>query len=86
MATCQELQRMLSQMPGIESVEVVGNHSLIATVVSSAFRHQDEAVRQEEVWKYLGDLLGSAELKNIEFIFTSTPEEFAAASSPSLVA
>jgi acid stress-induced BolA-like protein IbaG/YrbA len=59
---------------------------LIATVVSASFRQQDEALRQESVWKYLSDKLGSSEINNVEFIFTSTPEENSAVSPPSSVA
>jgi acid stress-induced BolA-like protein IbaG/YrbA len=65
-------------MPGIDTVTVVGDYNLIATVVSASFQQQDEALRQETVWKYLSDMLGSDDLKNVEFIFTSTPEEDAA--------
>jgi hypothetical protein len=32
-------------MPGIDAVTVVGDYSLIATVVSASFRQQDEALR-----------------------------------------
>jgi acid stress-induced BolA-like protein IbaG/YrbA len=73
-------------MPGIDAVTVVGDYSLIATVVSASFRQQDEALRQENVWRYLNDMLGSSELRNVEFVFTSTPEENAAVSSTSSVA
>jgi acid stress-induced BolA-like protein IbaG/YrbA len=86
MTTRSELERTLSEMAGIESVSVVGVHSLIATVVSTCFRDQDEALRQEMVWKFLNDALGADELENVEFIFTSTPEENAAISAPSSVA
>lgn len=86
MTTRIELERTLSAMPGIDAVTVVGDHSLIATVVSASFRQQDEALRQENVWRYLSDTLGSSELQNVEFIFTSTPEENAAVSSASSVA
>ncbi len=86
MTTRVELERTLSAMPGIDAVTVVGGLSLIATVVSASFRQQDEAVRQESVWKYLSDTIGSSELKNVEFIFTSTPEEYAAVSASSSVA
>ena len=86
MTTRNELQRTLSAMPGIDVVTVVGDYSLIATVVSASFRQQDEALRQENVWRYLSDTLGSSKLQNIEFIFTSTPEENAAVSSSSSVA
>ncbi|MFM8441862.1 MAG: hypothetical protein ACKN9W_00795 [Methylococcus sp.] len=82
MATRIELEHALSGMPGIESVTVVGNHSLIATVVSRSFKDLDEAFRQEEVWKYLREQHKSIELQNVEFIFTNTPEENAASLSP----
>jgi acid stress-induced BolA-like protein IbaG/YrbA len=78
MTTRVELERALSAMPGIDTVTVVGDYNLIATVVSASFQQQDEALRQENVWKYLSDMLGSDDLKNVEFIFTSTPEEDAA--------
>jgi acid stress-induced BolA-like protein IbaG/YrbA len=86
MTTRIELERTLSAMPGIDAVTVVGDYSLIATVVSASFRQQDEALRQENVWRYLSDTLGSSELQNVEFIFTSTLEENAAVSSSSSVA
>ena len=86
MTSRSDLERILSGMPEIESVSVVGDLSLVATVVSTSFRHQDEALRQEKVWKYLSDTLGSDELENVEFIFTSTPEENAAVSAPSSAA
>lgn len=86
MTTRIELERTLSAMPGIDAVTVVGDYSLIATVVSASFRQQDEALRQENVWRYLNDMLGSSELRNVEFVFTSTPEENAAVSSTSSVA
>jgi acid stress-induced BolA-like protein IbaG/YrbA len=72
-------------MPGVHAVKVEGNYNLIATVISASFSQQDEALRQENVWKYLSEMLGSGELQNIEFIFTSTPEENAAVSSLSSI-
>lgn len=86
MTTRFDLERILSEMPGIESISVVGDYSLIATFVSTSFRHQDEDIRQESAWKYLSDMLGPDELGNVEFIFTSTPEENAAVSATSSVA
>jgi hypothetical protein len=38
-------------MPGIESVSVVGDYNLMATLVSISFRRLDEAVPKEKVWK-----------------------------------
>lgn len=78
MATRTKLEDALRRMPDIDRTSVVGEHSLIATVVSESFREQDEARRQETVWRYLRVQLGSGALQNIEFIFTDTPEEAAA--------
>ena len=86
MTTRDELEQTLATMPGVDTVTVVGDYGLIATVVSASFRQQDEALRQESVWKYLSDKLGTSELNNVEFIFTSTPEEDSAVSAPSSVA
>jgi acid stress-induced BolA-like protein IbaG/YrbA len=86
MTTRDELEQTLAAMPGVDTVTVVGDYGLIATVVSASFRQQDEALRQESVWKYLSDKLGSNELNNVEFIFTSTPEEDSAVSAPTSVA
>jgi len=78
MATRAELELALTGMPDIDEATVIGEHSLIATVVSAGFRGQDEADRQEAVWRYLREQLGSGALQNVEFIFTNTPEENAA--------
>jgi hypothetical protein len=79
MATKEQLQRVLTTMPDIDEVTVVEDRTLIATVVSGAFRDQDEGERQATVWRYLRRHLGSEDdLANIEFIFTNTPEEMAA--------
>ncbi|MGK3995897.1 hypothetical protein WMF31_19970 [Sorangium sp. So ce1036] len=78
MATRAELEQALTTMPNVDEANVVGEQSLIATVVSGAFRDQNEAQRQETVWSYLRQRLGSGALQNIEFIFTNTPEENAA--------
>ena len=66
-------------MPNVDNATVVGGLTLVATVVSGSFRDQDEADRQAAVWGYLRDKLGSDGLRNIEFIFTNTPEEDTAA-------
>ena len=86
MTTRDELELTLKEMPGVDAVTVVGDHNLIATVVSASFRQQDEALRQESVWRYLSDTLGSSKLNNVEFIFTSTPEEDSSVSAPSSAA
>ncbi|WP_437764098.1 hypothetical protein WMF27_37385 [Sorangium sp. So ce281] len=78
MATRAELEQALTTMPNVDEANVVGEQSLIATVVSGSFRDQNEAQRQETVWSYLRQQLGSGALQNIEFIFTNTPEENAA--------
>jgi len=78
MATRAELEQTLTTMPDVDQATVVGEQSLIATVVSGSFSEQNEAQRQETVWSYLRRQLGSDALQNIEFIFTNTPEENAA--------
>lgn len=78
MVTRTELENALKRMPDVDHATVVGEHSLIATVVSGSFREQDEARRQETVWRYLRAQLGAGALQNVEFIFTNTPEEAAA--------
>lgn len=78
MATREQLEQILKKMPNVERADVVGDWSLIATVVSTSFRGQDETDRQENVWRYVRERLRPDELQNIEFIFTNTPEENAA--------
>jgi acid stress-induced BolA-like protein IbaG/YrbA len=78
MATRAQLEQALTTMPHADSATVVGDQSLIATVVSGSFRGQNEAQRQETVWSYLRQQLGADALQNVEFIFTNTPEENAA--------
>ena len=78
MTTRAQLQQTLATMPDVDDVTVVGEESLVATVVSRSFRGQNEAQRQETVWGYVRRQLGSSALQTIEFIFTNTPEENAA--------
>jgi acid stress-induced BolA-like protein IbaG/YrbA len=78
MTTQAQLQQTLATMPDVDNVTVVGEDTLIATVVSGSFRGQNEAQRQETVWGHVRKQLGSGALQNIEFIFTNTPEESAA--------
>lgn len=78
MATRAQLEQALTTMPHVDVATVVGDQSLIATVVSGSFRGQNEAQRQETVWSYLRQQLGADALQNVEFIFTNTPEEDAA--------
>lgn len=78
MARREQLERALTSMPNVGDVSVVGEWSLIATVVSESFRGQNEAQRQEAIWNYLRSQLGEGALQNIEFILTNTPEENAA--------
>lgn len=78
MATRAELEQTLAKMPNVIDAKVVGEQSLIATVVSGTFNNQNEAQRQASVWSYLRQQLGEGALQNIEFILTNTPEENAA--------
>jgi acid stress-induced BolA-like protein IbaG/YrbA len=75
MATREQLQHALEGMADVDHATVDGDRNLIATVVSPAFREQNEAERQESVWSYLHRRFGPDELQNIEFIITNTPEE-----------
>ncbi|MBI2375115.1 MAG: hypothetical protein HYV07_14050 [Deltaproteobacteria bacterium] len=79
MTTKTQLENTLRTMPGVdkEKVEVVGDRTLVATVVSGSFRDQDEADRQAMVWRFLRERIGSDALQNIEFIFTNAPDESA---------
>lgn len=69
------LETVLGSFEPDIAVDIVGDHSLIATVVSSRFDGLDEADRQEAVWKHLRENLDESELQNIEFILINTPDE-----------
>ncbi len=79
MATPAQLQQVLSEMDNVDEARVVEDRKLIATVVSRTFQGQDVADRQEVVWRYLRSRFEPYQLRNIEFVFTYTPEEDAAA-------
>ena len=46
MTTRADLEQALTAMPNVDEANVVGEQSLIATVVSGSFRDQNEAQRQ----------------------------------------
>jgi acid stress-induced BolA-like protein IbaG/YrbA len=71
--TRDELEADLRTLPDLRKLEVVGNGTLIATVISGSFEGQDEAVRQRTVWSLLRGRHGSHQLHNVEFIFTRAP-------------
>jgi acid stress-induced BolA-like protein IbaG/YrbA len=73
--TRDELETDLRTLPDFREVEVVGDGTLIATVVSGSFEGQDEAVRQDAVWSLLRNRHESHQLQNVEFIFTKAPGE-----------
>jgi hypothetical protein len=73
--TRDELEADLKTLPDVRQVTVVGNGTLIATVVSGSFAGKDEAVRQADVWRLLQNRHEPHQLQNVEFIFTSAPEE-----------
>ena len=75
MLTRERLAEALQSFPSVVSVDVVGQPLFIATVVSSSFENQNEAVRQAAVWRHLRKQLSEHELPQIEFIFTDTPAE-----------
>ncbi len=78
--TRDELESDLKALPDVREVSVVGNGTLVATVVSGSFAGQDEAKRQATVWALLRDRHRDAPhlLQNVEFIFTNAPGETAA--------
>ncbi|MGH7269920.1 MAG: hypothetical protein ACREJ3_05765 [Polyangiaceae bacterium] len=71
--TREELEADLRTLPDLKRLDIVGNGTLIATVVSGSFEGQDEAVRQSRVWGLLLDRHGSRQIQNVEFIFTDAP-------------
>ncbi|MGH7440225.1 MAG: hypothetical protein ACRENE_31420 [Polyangiaceae bacterium] len=71
--TREELEADLRTLPDLRRLEIVGNGTLVATVVSGSFEGQDEAVRQRAVWGLLRDRHASQQLQNVEFIFTRAP-------------
>lgn len=73
--TSDELETDLKTLPDVRDVKVVGNGTLIATVVSGSFVGQNEAARQASVWNILLSRHEWHQLSNVEFIFTSAPGE-----------
>jgi acid stress-induced BolA-like protein IbaG/YrbA len=79
MTTKAELESALKQLPDVEeSNVVVDRFRLIGTVVSARFRGQDQAQRQEAVYRHLRLTLGEDFWDDVEFVFTNTPEEYSA--------
>jgi acid stress-induced BolA-like protein IbaG/YrbA len=73
--TRDELETDLKTLPDVRDVKVVGNGTLIATVISGSFAGQSEAARQDSVWSLLSSRHEWDQLSNVEFIFTSAPGE-----------
>ncbi|HEY5959571.1 MAG TPA: hypothetical protein VIV60_23610 [Polyangiaceae bacterium] len=73
--TKNELESDLRDLPDVRQISVVGNGTLVATVVAGSFSGQNEAERQEAVWKLLHSRHESHQLQNVEFIFTNAPGE-----------
>ena len=70
-----ELETDLKTLPDVREVNVVGDGTLIATVVSGSFVGQSAAARQASVWDLLRSRHEWHQLSNVEFIFTSAPGE-----------
>ncbi len=67
--------------PGVSSldVRVEGDFGhFVGFLVSPAFRGVDEGTRQARLRRYLLEALTDFERRDVEFVFTSTPEEMAA--------
>ena len=77
------LAQALKEFPAgaIDVVQVVGDVTLIATVVSASFSGQHEADRQAAVWSHLHSSLPDNDLRSIEFVLTNTPDEHASSNS-----
>ncbi len=73
--TRDELEADLRTLPDVVDVKVVGNGTLIATVVSGSFEGKDEAVRQNAVWSLLRKRHDGSQLRNVEFVFTNAPSD-----------
>ena len=75
--TNKELEQTLRDLALREiSVKVEGRPGHLVAVVSSPdFADQDEAERQQRVWKHLIERLTDDQRVNVEFVFTLTPEE-----------
>lgn len=71
--TRDELEADLRTLPDVREIEVVGNGTLVATVISGSFEGQDEAVRQRTVWDLLRGRHPSHQIQNVEFVFTRAP-------------
>ena len=78
--TCEQLKASLQQLP-LSELEVHVRDAwprFIATVASPDFAGENEAVRQDRIWRHLLNQLSDAALAQIEFVFTFTPQELAA--------
>lgn len=80
MLTVERLETLLRGLELPDAViEVNGSPGhLFAKLVSTGFSGQEEAIRQERVWKYLSEHLSEFEQTEVDFVFTSTPDEDAA--------
>jgi len=76
--TGKELESVFRQMDiPIDEIDVLGDRApFIVVLASSAFRRQNEARRQAQVWRHLHDKLPEYGSLDVEFVFTMTPEEF----------
>lgn len=79
MLTKERLERVLREL-GVSplDVRVEGDFGhFVGFLVSPAFRGVDEGSRQARVWGHLLKTLTDFERRDVEFVFTSTPEEMA---------
>ncbi|MBT9558584.1 MAG: hypothetical protein IV100_21320 [Myxococcales bacterium] len=80
MLTKDRLEGVLREL-GVSplDVRVEGDFGhFVGFLVSPAFRGVDEGARQARVWGHLLTALTDFERRDVEFVFTSTPEEIAA--------
>jgi acid stress-induced BolA-like protein IbaG/YrbA len=75
--TAEELEPTLKALPlRSMSVNVEGRPGHLVAIVSSPdFEPQDEAARQQMVWRHLIEKVSDEERAQVEFVFTLTPDE-----------
>jgi len=70
----EQVLRALDVSPLDVRVEGTPGH-FVGFLVSPAFRGLRDGLRQERVWAYLLKALTDFERRDVEFVFTKTPEE-----------
>ncbi|MFO7566057.1 MAG: hypothetical protein R6X02_25660 [Enhygromyxa sp.] len=79
----EDLEQALRQLelPQLEVRVIPEGLRFTAVVTTPAFTDMDEADRQRQVWGHLRERFSDRDLIRIEFIFTDSPDDDAAAES-----